>query len=40
MNKSRIFVYVIIGVVALAVIAAAVIYLPGLMQTLHGTGQM
>jgi hypothetical protein len=38
MNKSRIFVYAIIGIVALAVVAAAVIYLPGLMQTLHSTG--
>lgn len=38
MNKSRIFVYAVIGIVALALLAAAVIYLPGLMQTLHGTG--
>ena len=38
MNKSRIFAYAIIGIVALALIVAAVVYLPGLMQTLHGTG--
>lgn len=38
MNNSRILVYAFIGIVALAVVAAAVIYLPGLMQTLHGTG--
>ncbi len=38
MNKSRIFVYVIMGIIGLAIIAAALIYLPGLMATLHGTG--
>lgn len=38
MNKSRVFVYVLIGIVALTVVAAVAIYLPGLMQTLHGTG--
>ncbi len=38
MNKSRIFVYAILGIVALVVVAGTVIYLPGLMQTLHGTG--
>jgi hypothetical protein len=38
MNKSRIFVYAVIGIVALALITAAVVYLPGLMQTLHGAG--
>lgn len=38
MNKSRIFVYAIIGIVTLALIMVAVVYLPGLLQTVHGTG--
>jgi len=38
MSKSRVFVYVVIGMVVLAAITLAVVYLPGLMQTLHGTG--
>ncbi len=38
MSKSRIFVYAIISIVILATVVAGVVYLPGLMQTLHGTG--
>jgi hypothetical protein len=38
MSKSKVVVYVIIGVVTLAAIIAAALYLPGLMQALHGTG--
>ncbi len=36
MNKSRIIVYAIIGIIALTAVAAGVVYLPGLMQTIHG----
>ncbi len=38
MNKSKILVYVFIGIVLLAMITAAVIYLPPIMQSLHGAG--
>lgn len=34
MNKSRIFIYIIIGIIILAVILAA-IHLSGLMQSVH-----
>lgn len=37
-STSKVVVYATIGIIALAVFAAAVIYLPGLLQTLHGTG--
>ncbi len=36
MSKSKIVVYVMIGVVVLAALVAAAIYLPGFMQALHG----
>ena len=36
MGKSKVVVYVMIGVVALSVLVATAIYLPGFMQVLHG----
>ena len=36
MNKSKTLVYVFIGIVLLAIITAAVIYLPTIMQAMHG----
>ncbi|VAW31079.1 hypothetical protein MNBD_CHLOROFLEXI01-1197 [hydrothermal vent metagenome] len=38
MNKSKVFVYAILGIITLALVAAALIYLPGFIQALHGTG--
>ncbi len=38
MNRSKILVYGFIGVVLLAIITAAVIYLPTIMQSMHGAG--
>ena len=36
MGKSKVVVYVMIGVVALSVLVATAIYLPAFMQVLHG----
>ncbi len=36
MSRSKVVVYVMIGVVALLTLVAAAIYLPGFMQALHG----
>ncbi len=36
MSKSKVVVYVVMGVMGLAAIIAAATYLPGLMQRLHG----
>ena len=36
MSKMKIIVYVMIGLVVLGALVAAAIYLPGLMQALHG----
>ncbi len=36
MSKSKVVVYVVMGVMGLAAIIAAAIYLPDLMQRLHG----
>ncbi len=36
MSKSKVFVYVLIGVAALATLVVAAIYLPGFIQALHG----
>ncbi len=38
MSRAKVVVYVLFSVLALAVFTAAVLYLPGLMQSLHGTG--
>ncbi len=35
-SKTKIIVYAVIGVLALAAIAAAAIYLPDLFRSLHG----
>ncbi len=35
-SKSKIVVYALIGMVVAAMLIAAVIYLPGLLQALHG----
>jgi len=35
-SKSKVVVYAVIGVLSLAAIIAAAIYLPDLMQRLHG----
>ena len=35
-SKSKVVVYVVIGVIVLAAIIAGAAYLPGLMQRLHG----
>ncbi len=36
MSKSKIVVYIVIGVMALAAIIAAAAYLPPILQRLHG----
>jgi len=36
MSKSKVVVYMVIGVMSLVAIIAAVTYLPELMQRLHG----
>ncbi len=38
MSKSKILVYVFIGIVLLAIITAAVVYLPSILQSMHGAG--
>ena len=35
-GTSKIVVYAIIGIIALVAVVAAIVYLPGLMQTMHG----
>ncbi len=35
-SKSKVVVYVVIGALSLAAIIAAAVYLPDLMQRLHG----
>lgn len=35
-SKSKVIIYVVIGVIVLAAIISGVTYLPGLMQRLHG----
>jgi len=37
-SRAKIAVYVLIAVLALAVLTVAVMHLPGLMQHLHGVG--
>ena len=37
-GMSKIVVYTIIGIIVLAAVAAAIVYLPGLMQIMHGIG--
>lgn len=36
MSKSKTLVYVFIGIVLLVIITAAVMYLPTIMQSMHG----
>ncbi len=36
MGKSKVVVYMMIGLVALSTLVAAAVYLPGFMQALHG----
>lgn len=36
MNKSRVFVYLVMAVAMLAIIGAAMVFLPGLLEYLHG----
>ena len=38
MSRTRIVVYVFVGVVLLALCAVAAIYLPSIMQSMHGVG--